>query len=102
MRSGQREGSRAEHVDRQDARYTFYTRLVYSTCMAKVRTNIEIEDVYVEAIKNRYGVHTKTEAVDLALRHLAGQPMTREQALAMRGAHAIGEVPSDTGPRGVA
>nr|MCH9769061.1 type II toxin-antitoxin system VapB family antitoxin [Actinomycetes bacterium] len=41
--------------------------------MAKVRTNIEIEDVYVEAIKNRYGVHTKTEAVELALRHLAGQ-----------------------------
>jgi Arc/MetJ family transcription regulator len=70
--------------------------------MAKVRTNIEIEEFYVEAIKNRDGVHTKTEAVDLALRHLAGQPMTREQALAMRGAHAIGEVPSDTGPRGVA
>jgi Arc/MetJ family transcription regulator len=69
--------------------------------MAKVRTNIEIEDVYVEAIKTRYGVHTKTEAVDLALRHLAGQPMTREQALAMRGAKAIGEVPADTGPRGV-
>ncbi len=66
--------------------------------MAKVRTNIEIEDVYVEAIKSRYRVHTKTEAVDLALRHLAGQPMTREQALAMRGAHAMGEVLSDTGP----
>lgn len=66
--------------------------------MAKVRTNIEIEDVYVEAIKSRYRVHTKTEAVDLALRHLAGQPMTREQALAMRGAHAMGKVLSDTGP----
>ncbi len=66
--------------------------------MAKVRTNIEIEDAYVEAIKHRYGVHTKTEAVDLALRHLAGQPMTRDEALAMRGAHAIGEVPADTSP----
>ena len=66
--------------------------------MAKVRTNIEIEDVHDEAIKDRYGVHTKTEAVDLALRHLAGQPMTRDEALAMRGAHAIGEVPADTGP----
>ena len=66
--------------------------------MAKVRTNIEIDDVYVEAIKTRYGVHTKTEAVDLALRYLAGQPMTREQTLAMRGAHAIGAVPADTGP----
>jgi Arc/MetJ family transcription regulator len=50
----------------------------------------------------RYGVHTKTEAVALALRHLAGQPMTREQALAMRGAHAIDEAPADAAPRGVA
>lgn len=68
--------------------------------MAKVRTNIEIDDVYVEAIKNRYGVQTKTEAVDLALRHLAGQPMTREQALAMRGAYAMAEIPADAGPGG--
>lgn len=68
--------------------------------MAKVRTNIEIEDSYVEAIKSRYGVHTKTEAVDLALRHLAGQPMTRKQALAMRGAHAIGDIPADSNPHG--
>jgi len=47
---------------------------------------------------DRYGVHTKTEAVDLALRHLAGQPMTREEALAMRGVNAIGEVPRDEAP----
>jgi Arc/MetJ family transcription regulator len=67
--------------------------------MARVRTNIEIEDVYVSAIMDRYGVHTKTEAVDLALRHLAGQPMTREEALSMRGAHALGEIPVDVAPR---
>lgn len=66
--------------------------------MARVRTNIEIEDTYVEAIKSRYGVHTKTEAVALALRNLAGQPMTRDEALAMRGAHAMATVPADTGP----
>lgn len=70
--------------------------------MAKVRTNIEIEDDYVRVIMDRYGVHTKTEAVELALRHLAGQPMTREQALAMRGAHAIADVPPDSAPRGTA
>lgn len=70
--------------------------------MARVRTNIEIEDVYVQAIKDRYGVHTKTEAVELALRHLAGQAMTRDEALGMRGAHAMGEVPADTGPPGTA
>ncbi|MGB6458031.1 MAG: type II toxin-antitoxin system VapB family antitoxin [Streptosporangiaceae bacterium] len=66
--------------------------------MSRVRTNIEIEDTYVEAIMDRYGVRTKTQAVDLALRHLAGQPMTREEALAMRGAYAISEAPADTGP----
>ena len=67
--------------------------------MSRVRTNIEIEDTYVQAIMDRYGIRTKTEAVELALRHLAGQPMTREEALAMRGAHAITELPADTGPR---
>jgi Arc/MetJ family transcription regulator len=66
--------------------------------MSKSRTNIEIEDSYLEAIMDRYGVRTKTEAVDLALRHLAGQPMTRDEALAMRGAHAIGKLPTDAGP----
>ncbi|MHB1536654.1 MAG: type II toxin-antitoxin system VapB family antitoxin [Acidimicrobiales bacterium] len=66
--------------------------------MSKVRTNIEIEDTYLQTIMDRYGVHTKTEAVDLALRHLAGQPMTREEALAMRGSRGIGKIPADTGP----
>jgi Arc/MetJ family transcription regulator len=66
--------------------------------MSRVRTNIEIEDAYVRAIMDRYGVRTKTEAVALALRHLAGQPMTREEALTMRGAHAIEEAPADVAP----
>ncbi len=67
--------------------------------MAAVRTNIEIEDTYVQTIMDRYGVRTKTAAVDLALRHLAGLPMTREEALAMRGANAISEIPADVLPR---
>ncbi|HIE94820.1 MAG TPA: type II toxin-antitoxin system VapB family antitoxin, partial [Acidobacteria bacterium] len=33
--------------------------------MGRVRTNIVIEATYVDAIMDRYGVHTKTEAVDL-------------------------------------
>ena len=66
--------------------------------MSKVRTNIEIEDDYVQAIMDHYGLRTKTEEVDLALRHLAGQPMTREEAVAIRGARAIGKVPVDTRP----
>ncbi len=65
----------------------------------KARTNIEIDDGYVQAIMDRYGVRTKTAAVDLALRHLAGQPMTRDEALMMRGARAISEPPVDFPPR---
>lgn len=70
--------------------------------MTKVRTNIEIDDAHVQAIMDRFGARTKTEAVDLALRHLAGQPMTRDEALAMRGARALDDVPDDTAPRGAA
>lgn len=72
---------------------------VYHRCMARVRTNIEIEDTYLRLIMDRYAVRTKTEAVDLALRSLAGQPMTREEALAMRGARAIDEVAEETNPQ---
>lgn len=70
--------------------------------MARTRTNIEIENDYVDVIIERFGVRTKTEAVDLALRHLAGDPMSREQALAMRGAHAIEALPDDSRPADVA
>ena len=76
--------------------------MVYDWCMSTVRTNIEIEDDYIRTIMDRYGVRTKTAAVDLALRHLAGQPMTLDEARAMRGAHAIGEVPADVPPRAAA
>ena len=81
------------------AGHTTPTREVYNTCMAKSRTNIELDDEYVERIMNRYRLRTKTEAVDMALRHLAGLPMSREEALAMRGARAIDDVPVDEAPR---
>ena len=68
--------------------------------MPRTRTNIEIDDDHVRTVMDRYGIHTKTEAVDLALRHLAGQPMTRDEALAMRGANAIDQLPADHPPVG--
>jgi Arc/MetJ family transcription regulator len=68
--------------------------------MARKRTNIEIEETYLRIIMDRYSLRTMTEAVELALRHLAGQPMSREEALAMRGAHAIDEPPADESPAG--
>jgi Arc/MetJ family transcription regulator len=64
------------------------------------RTNIELDERKVRTIMRRYGLRTKREAVDLALRALAGQPMSRAEALQMRGAKAIGELPPDRGPIG--
>ena len=73
---------------------------MYDRCMARVRTNLVIEDDYVDVIRARYDLRSKTEAVDLALRALAGRPATLEEALVMEGARAIVEVPEDRGPAG--
>ncbi|MEN8042093.1 MAG: type II toxin-antitoxin system VapB family antitoxin [Actinomycetota bacterium] len=59
------------------------------------RTNIVIDDELLETVMRRHGIRTKTEAVDLALRHLAGKPMTTEEKLAMYGARLIDHVPED-------
>ena len=70
--------------------------MVYSCPMA--RTNIDIDEDMLRVVMRRYGLRTKTEAVDLALRRLAGQPLTIDEALAMQGAHAIDEIPEDRFP----
>lgn len=57
-----------------------------------------MDDTNLAIVMRRYRLRTKTEAVELALRRLAGEPMTREEALAMRGAGAIETVPEDSGP----
>ena len=51
------------------------------------RTNIEIDEELIERAMRRYGLRTKREAVDLALRRLMDgiEPMTVEEMLAMRG-----------------
>lgn len=74
-----------------------HTRCVYDACMG--RTNLVIDDDLLDRVMLRYGLRTKTEAVDLALRHLAGRPMTIEEALGMRGVRAVLEIPPDQGPQ---
>ena len=49
------------------------------------RTNIDLDDAAVEAVMRRYRMATKREAVNFALRSLAAEPMSLEDALAMRG-----------------
>ena len=61
------------------------------------RTNIEIDDRLIDIVMRRYGLRTKTEAVHLALRHTAGQPLSTNEMLSMQGAQLIGEIPADTG-----
>ncbi len=57
--------------------------MVYRRCMS--RTNIDIDDVAVERVMARYRLSTKREAVNFALRTLAAEPLSVEQARAMRG-----------------
>jgi Arc/MetJ family transcription regulator len=49
------------------------------------RTNIEIDDDLVDRAMRIYRLRSKREAVDLALRKLVGEPMSREEMLAMEG-----------------
>ena len=49
------------------------------------RTNIELDDGLVAEVMRRYGVTTKREAVDLALRRLVGVPLTRDFLLSLEG-----------------
>lgn len=51
------------------------------------RTNIEIDDELIARVMRRYGIRSKREAVDFALRHAMDgiEPMTTEEILAMRG-----------------
>jgi Arc/MetJ family transcription regulator len=56
------------------------------------RTNIEIDDDLVCEAMQRYGLHSKRAAVDLALRRLVGESMTREEALQMDGAGWEGDL----------
>lgn len=57
--------------------------VVYRWCMA--RTNVDLDDQLVAEVMRRFGLKTKREAVDFALRRLVGPVMTREEMLAMEG-----------------
>jgi Arc/MetJ family transcription regulator len=49
------------------------------------RTNIEIDDVLIDRAMRLYRLRSKREAVDLALRRLVGEPMSREEMLTAEG-----------------
>ncbi len=53
--------------------------------MCMTRTNIDLDDALVAEVMRRYGVATKREAVDLALRRLVGIPLDRDFLLSLEG-----------------
>lgn len=56
------------------------------------RTNVEIDEELVQRVMRRYGLSTKRSAIDLALRRLDLEPMSRDEALAMRGSGWDGDL----------
>ena len=66
------------------------------------RTNIELDDVLVGRAMRLYRLRSKREAVDLALRRLVGEPMTREEALATEGSGWVGDLGEMRAPEDVA
>lgn len=53
--------------------------------MCMTRTNVEIDDDLIAEAMRRLGVRTKKEAVDQALRRVAGPPLTKEFLLSLEG-----------------
>ena len=64
--------------------------MVYVWCMT--RTNVDIDDSACAEVMRRYRLATKREAVNLALRLLAAEPASIEEARALRGAGWEGDL----------
>ena len=64
--------------------------LVYYWCMS--RTNIDIDEEACDVVMQRYRLATKREAVNFALRTLAGEPLSLEKARRLRGSGWEGDL----------
>ena len=71
--------------------------LVYAWCMS--RTNVDIDDDACTAIMRRYRLATKRDAVNFALRFLAAEPFSLEEARRMRGSGWDGDLDEMRGRR---
>jgi Arc/MetJ family transcription regulator len=67
-----------------------YTSWVYTQCMS--RTNIDIDENACRAVMSRYHLATKREAVNLALRLLAAEPLDLKAARKLRGSGWEGDL----------
>ena len=56
------------------------------------RTNIDVDDVACAEVMRRYRLATKREAVNFALRTLAAEPLSVEEARRLRGSGWQGDL----------
>lgn len=56
------------------------------------RTNIDIDAAACQVVMDRYHLGSKREAVNLALRRLAGEPLNVEDARRLRGSGWDGDL----------
>ena len=56
------------------------------------RTNIDLDDSAVEIVMSRFNFATKREAVNFALRALAAEPLSLQQARSLRGSGWEGDL----------
>lgn len=63
------------------------------------RTNIDLDDRACEQVMRRYGLTTKRDAVNFALRTVAQEPLTVEEARALRGSGWDGDLDEMRGGR---
>ncbi len=71
-------------------RFFILSQMVYDMCMA--RTNIDIDDKACAAVMHKFRLSTKRDAVNFALRALASEPLSVEEARGMRGSGWVGEL----------
>ncbi len=64
--------------------------LVYSWCMS--RTNIDIDDEACAEVMRRFRLTTKRDAVNFALKSLAREPLTVDDARRLRGSGWDGDL----------
>ena len=63
---------------------------MYEWCMA--RTNIDIDEDACRAVMQRYHLQSKRDAVNLALRRLAAEPLDLDDARRLRGSGWDGDL----------
>ena len=63
---------------------------MYRWCMS--RTNINIDENAIAEVMARYRINTKREAVNFALRTVAAESMSLEEARALRGSGWDGDL----------